>query len=320
MSDDTVLSRLLRAGDDEKKERPGRVTPARMLRTAMARAADGTVGLGLTVLGVADETTDLEAAVARAGDENLIFALTRLGETIGYAALDSETRSALVEVQTLGHLREVAGPGRPYTAGDVELSRPLLDAVLREIRCLAHDTPLDGWTNGVSCGPRLSSARSLSLALGEGRYRTVDLTLDFGVGERQGRALLSLPVPRKSPKTEAPTPSESFASALRESVLDAPARLHAVLHRVRLPLAEVEAFEVGRIIAMPGVTVSSVRLEGPGQEELATARLGQVSGLRAIRLEKSASARLTDVPLADPARPTDPPRLPGGPTPEEPET
>lgn len=312
MTDQGFLRRLLRADEADTRERPGRMTPARVLRTAMARAADTSVGLALTVLGVADDTAGLDVSVARAGEDSLFVALTRLDETVGLAAIDAELRSALVEIQTLGHLREASGGARPYTAGDVELCRPLIDAVLREVRCLAHDTPLDGWTTGASSGPRLSSARAAGLALAEGRYRSVQFTLDFGVGERQGTMTLVLPVPRRGPAPEAcaPSPSEAFGRQLRDSVMGAPARLEAVLHRARLPLAEVEGFEVGQVIALPGVTVASVRLEGPGQTALFTARLGQVAGLRAVRLERARMADLAEVPIADRRSPTDPPSLP----------
>lgn len=46
---------------------------------------------------------------------------------------------------------------------------------------------------------------------------------------------------------------------------------------------------------MPGVTVASVRIEGGGQD-LGPARLGQVAGMRAIRLEAPLSPQLEDLP------------------------
>jgi len=203
---------------------------------------------------------------------------------------------------------------RPFTAGDVELCRPLIDAFLREIRCLADETPLDGWTNGAMSGPRLSGARSVGLALAEGRYRVVRLTLDFGVGEREGTLVLCLPVASRvaGQPAEAAPPSETFGRQLRANVMDAPARLHAVLHRSRMSLSDVEAFRVGQVLPLAGITVASVRLEGPRQRLLATARLGQVSGLRAVRLEQPSNADLAEVPIADSLRPAVPPPGPAG--------
>jgi flagellar motor switch protein FliM len=90
---------------------------------------------------------------------------------------------------------------------------------------------------------------------------------------------------------------------LRENILDAPARLHAVLHRTMMTVAEVEAFEVGQVVSLKGVTVGSVRLEGPRQRLLANVRLGQVSGLRAVRLEPAQEVDLGEVPIADAVRP-----------------
>lgn len=305
MTENQVLRRLLKADGAEKKEKPGRMTPGRVLRTSMARAADTSVGLSLTVLGVADETANLEEAVSRAGEDSLFYAVTRFAETVGYAALDGETRSALVEVQTVGRLRETRDDARLFTAGDVELCRPLIDAFLREIRCLADDTPLEGWTNGASSGPRISGARSVGLALSERHYRVVRLTLDFGVAEREGTIVLCLPNSR-GPSVSTPhppPPSETFGRELRANVMDAPARLHAVLHRAQMSLSEVEGFQVGQVLPLTGITVASVRLEGPRQRLLAHARLGQVSGLRAVRLEQARDTDMAEVPIADAGRP-----------------
>lgn len=301
MTSNTVLRRLLRAGDADIREKPGRMSAHRVLRISMARAADTSVGLALTVLGVAEEGGTLDEAVAVAPGDGLFLALTRAGETVGYAAIDGETRSALVEIQTLGQLRAARDAARPFTAGDVELCRPLLEAVLREVRCLADDTPLEGWTNGASTGPRLSGPRAVTLGLPEGRYRTVRLTLDFGLADREGTLVLSLPATRKrtDPEPAPPPRSEEFGRQFRACVLEAPARLHAVLHRMEMPLSDVEGFEVGQVLPLSGVTVSSVRLEGPGEEIVVSARLGQIAGLRALRLERPGRADLSDIPMAE---------------------
>lgn len=320
MTENQVLRRLLKADGAEKTEKPGRMTPGRVLRTSMARAADTSVGLSLTVLGVADETANLEEAVSRAGEESLFLAVTRFDETIGYAALDGETRSALVEIQTVGRLRETKDDARPFTAGDVELCRPLVDAFLREIRCLADDTPLEGWTNGASSGPRMSGARAVGLALSEGRYRVVRLTLDFGVGEREGTIALCLPVVRRSsgPEPEPAPHADTFGRELRANVMDAPARLHAVLHRAEMSLSDVEAFQVGQVLPLTGITVASVRLEGPRQRLLAKARLGQVSGLRAVRIEPARGGDMAEAEIAEASRPAVAPLDPTDSDPEEP--
>lgn len=305
MAELEVMRRLLRADEPQDRERPGRMTPARVLRTSMARAADTSVGLVLTVLGVAEDCVSVEEAVSRAEVSSLFVGLTRAGDTVGFVALDGETRSALVESQTLGHLREASDTGRPYSASDVELCRPLIDALLREIRCLADDTTLEQWTIGVSSGPRLSGARAVGLALEEATYRVVRMTLDFGVAERSGEVVVCLPRSRARPDAEAaaPRPSEEFARHFRASVLDAPARLMAVLHRMILPVNQVEDLRAGQVVPLSGVTVASVRVEGPDGAMVLHGRLGQVAGLRAVRLEQRTKADLGDVPLEGPRTP-----------------
>jgi flagellar motor switch protein FliM len=72
---------------------------------------------------------------------------------------------------------------------------------------------------------------------------------------------------------------------LRGALQEAPTELEAVLARMTLPMSKVEDFQVDQVIPLAGTTVGSVRLLGPSGEYIAMARLGQVAGKRAVRLE-----------------------------------
>jgi hypothetical protein len=61
-------------------------------------------------------------------------------------------------------------------------------------------------------------------------------------------------------------------------------QVEAILHRLRLPLAAAEGRAPGQVVPLPGVTVASVRLASAGLD-LGPARLGQVAGMRAVRIE-----------------------------------
>jgi flagellar motor switch protein FliM len=136
------------------------------------------------------------------------------------------------------------------------------------------------------------------MLLADGRYRVVRLTLDLGAGGRQGLFLLMIRLPR--PKPAEPVPDAPVPTVAAQA-MGAQAALQAVLHRFRLPWEEAEAFEIGQVIPLPGVTVASVRIEGGGQD-LGPARQGQVAGMRAIRLETPADPNLEDMPsLRDPS-------------------
>ncbi len=136
------------------------------------------------------------------------------------------------------------------------------------------------------------------MALPEGRYRALRMTLDLGAGGRQGLLLLMLRLP-EPPAAAVPAGEEA---TLAPRVLEAEAPLRAVLHRFPLPLAEAEGWQPGQVVPLPGVSVGSVRIEAPAGERIGTARLGQVAGRRAIRIE---------TPLAPPLEEIRPPSLPG---------
>jgi flagellar motor switch protein FliM len=54
-----------------------------------------------------------------------------------------------------------------------------------------------------------------------------------------------------------------------------------------MPIHKLEGFEVGQVLNLAGTTVGSVTLTGPGGIIITTARLGQVAGKRAVRVQHS---------------------------------
>ena len=69
-----------------------------------------------------------------------------------------------------------------------------------------------------------------------------------------------------------------------------------------LPISKIEAFEVGQVLQLAGTTVGSVMLTGPGGEKVATARLGQVAGKRAVRIEVAQVDMQDDPPKLAPVQ------------------
>ncbi|MDZ7709898.1 MAG: FliM/FliN family flagellar motor C-terminal domain-containing protein [Roseovarius sp.] len=66
--------------------------------------------------------------------------------------------------------------------------------------------------------------------------------------------------------------------------LAAPVVLDAVLARIRLPLSEAMALEVGQRLGLPVQSLRGVRLLGAGGHMAAEGRLGRRDGWRAVRL------------------------------------
>jgi len=283
----SLLRRIARPGGS----RPA-LTPARALRLAMTRAAEHSIGLPLAVLGVAEEEGTLDDLLSRFEAGLLYLALAEGDEPVGVVAVDPEARAAAIEMQALGRVSPILPEPRPVTAADAALARPLLSAILREIEQALADTALAGWLRAPRLTQRLPSTREATMLLSDGRYRVVRLTLDLGAGGRQGLFLLMVRLPR--PKPIEPEPDRPVITVAAQA-MGAQADLEAVLHRLRLPWEAAEAFQVGQVIPLPGVTVASVRIEGGGQD-IGAARLGQVAGMRAIRIEAPPDSDLEEMP------------------------
>jgi flagellar motor switch protein FliM len=249
----------------------------------MTRAADRAAGLAVTVLGVIDETLGTDSLVGQLSDGLLLCALQRGPGIVGLCALDLELRSALIEMQTMRRLAAAAATPRVATAADLSLCRPLIDALLSGLSGAAPGTDLAGWADGAVSGPAWPDLRAVALQLPDASYRAIRLSLDLGAGERTGELILALPQKVAAPaKAEITRPG--WSDSLVSAVGAAPAELVAILHRLRLPLAEIEGFAVGQVLRLDGTSISAVRLETLSGRAVATARLGQVGGMRAVRI------------------------------------
>jgi flagellar motor switch protein FliM len=288
-----VLRRLARTAVP-----PPPLTPARALRLATVRAAERSIGLKLAVLSVAEEEGALDDLLSQLEDGLLLVTLEGENGPIGLVALDAEARGAAIEIQTLAHLLDGPPELRPVTAADAAMARPLLSAFVREAQAATEGTALDGWIASGCLGSRLPGAREATLALPDGRYRVMRLALDLGAGGRQGLLLILAHLP--PPPSQ---PDDGAEPTMAAQVLAAQVPLQAILQRLQIPLSVAETLEVGQVLPLPGVTVASVRLMAGGRD-LGSARLGQVAGMRAVRIEGPLAPHLTELP---PLGTTEPP-------------
>jgi flagellar motor switch protein FliM len=283
---------------------PSALTSARALRLAFSRAAQQAVALPLSIIDVSEEEGALDDLLSRLEEGLLLLSLQDDGSPSGFIALDADARAAVVEMQTIGRVSNTSPEPRSPTSADAALARPLIQAFLTEAQEAMEGTALDGWLRCPTPAQRLNGPRDVAMLLPDGRYRIVRLTIDLGAGARRGLVVLlhrlAPPVPELG--------SEGLPEiTVAPQVLDARVTVSAILHRLQLPLAEAEALAPGQVLPLPGVTVASVQLRAGGCD-LGPARLGQMAGRRAVRLEQPVPPQLTGLSggLADPM----PPRLP----------
>ncbi len=273
---------------------------SRALRQAMVRAAETAADLQLSVLGISVEEVELDTLVPALEEGLLLVGIAppEAEDPAGFVAIDADTRSALIEAQTLGRLLPQPADPRPPTRADYAMAEPFAETLLAQIALEAAATPLSGWTLGQQPCGRLTGAREVGLRLKAGVYRQVALTLDFGVGERQGSLRLVLPDAGSMAATDGPAPAadDSWQPRLQAAVMGARSELRAVLHRLTMPIERAEALRIGDLLPLPGVSVASVQVEALDGRLIARARLGQMSGMRAVRIESPAAARMSEVP------------------------
>jgi flagellar motor switch protein FliM len=297
----SVMQRILRKPEPEPEAQQ---TPTRALRQALSRAAEDSVGLHLFVLGVRLEEAGLDDLLGRLEGDLMLLGVADGGDRSGFVGIDPETRAAIVEIQTLGRVSPAKPLPRRVTAADRALAEPFVTVFLRELAAETAGTSLGGWSDGFRTNGFFPSPREIGLALPDGDYRVVRMTLDLGAGGRQGLLVLVLPVPREEVAPDPVTPAREWSAALAGNVMSAPADVRAILHRIRLPLRMVEAFELGQLITLPGVSVGKVRVETPDDTLVSYARLGQMGGMRAVRLGKPGQQDMQDaMPLPTVAGP-----------------
>jgi flagellar motor switch protein FliM len=266
------------------------------MRLAVTRAADKTHQIAIGVLGLREELVSLEDLIAMLAPELMLIAINDDGAMMGVAAMDLQLRSALIEAQTVGKIIASNPDDRPATRTDASMASPLLNAILAQMGETTPRTPLDGWGEGLLPGGLVADARAAGLVLPERSYRVVRMTLDLQAAERQGDLLLAMPDHRTvAPIPETRKEDSDWKTRFQATVNAAPVRLDAELHRFKMPLFAVRSIQVGQVLPLTGCHVTSVKLRARDGRKVATARLGQSGGMRAIRVERAIVADMTDL-------------------------
>ena len=293
----TLLRRMTRSQGQEAADNP--LTSSRAVRLALTKAANDTVGLVLTVESVAEEITGLDEMLASLTGDLMLVALEQEQGLVGLIALDMEMRAAVLEMETMGAVLAHPADERAPTRTDKMLCDPLLEAFLEAFPTAVAGTPLDGWLDGVMPGDSVESLRAAGLVLEDRDYRIVRLSVNLAGAERQAQLIICLPLEQDVASIDdIPAQHVEWDSTFEANVADAPASLDALLHRFPVSLATAQALQVGSVLPLPGCTVNSVRLLSPDGKEVAQAKLGQMGGYRAVRIEAAPAPQLAELPGA----------------------
>ncbi|PWK62053.1 FliM/FliN family flagellar motor switch protein [Roseicyclus mahoneyensis] len=311
--DPTVLRRKIAAHARPPAAPPDAVPQAiRALGRALRHAATPFDGLGLMPSAITVTAgCDLDGLVAGLPDHGLIAALEAEGGARGLLAVGPGLIDALVEVQTTGRIEAAELPPRPVTRIDEALVRDFIDLALAALGREAGGIAGRDWPARMAYGSRIRDRGQINLLMPDGAYTVMSAGLGFDGVERRSRVVLALP--QSKLEGAGPTPAAGPVAdpgwiAARARMLDAlPLSVEAVLMRLTRPLARVEGLAVGDVLPFDASDLQAVRLEAAGGRVVATGRLGQSGGRRALRLNgqvarapSPAPTTSTPVPVPDP--------------------
>lgn len=290
----SILRRMTGQRIEEVAQSP--LTSSRAVKMALTKAAQDTVGLNLSVKLVEETVQSLDQMLAGLADDLMLVELQRQGRSVGLIAFDMQMRAAVLEKQTVGQLAKQPAQERAATGTDKRMCDPLLTGFLQALPQAVVGTEFEGWLSAVSHHKMIAGSRAAGLVLDDRDYRVLRLIVDLGVADREGVVLLALPL---SSNEEQPAEHVidlvDWDTAFHDAVSGASAVFDAVLHRFTIPLSQAEMLHVGQVLPLTGCTVSSVQLIALDGRVVRQARLGQLGGKRAVRIQQAAPPQMDDL-------------------------
>lgn len=228
------------------------------------------------------ELSGLEGRVARAAvalqdmdKVRLPYVLRTQGGQAGLFVIDGVLIDSLIEQQILGKVMPTPRLDRPITAIDAGLSEGFVRATLAGL------TSASGHLSGLTTkGPQQDRA-ALRLELGEGSYDILSASIDLGPGIKTGS--FEVWIPAEQTRQTAATPS--LPNPLLAKVLnDCPIELGAVMSGCQASAQQLMTLEVGTVFQMSATALTNISVLDCNENVVARGRLGQLNGLRAVRV------------------------------------
>jgi flagellar motor switch protein FliM len=315
-----ALVRKLSVGQEEQGDKPRSVL--RALRLAFARAAGERLQLPMVVIGARQSHRTPDVLAEQIGEDWLLMQFVDEDGMSSAICMDLGAVSAIVQVQTIGHVMADEPTPRAFTHTDGAMVAPLVeDAFARAVDLV--ETPGDQSSlSGMEYSARLADLRTLSLAMAEDAYRVFDLTVELGGGLRQGQ--ISVILPDRTTENAEEVTQEDIGPNLEQASGVLRAELNTVICRMSLPLASLSQLKVGDVLPLTGSRLDRAEVLTIDRNRAAIGRLGQCGGMRAVRLNEYApltgltqseaeeflEARTPATPESDIPLPTEIPQVP----------
>ena len=303
----SILRRKMRS--EPKGAQESAVSPAKAARLSLARAADKAFELPLRVSAIRQSRLDLADVVDSLEDSWAIYPLVNDDGSIGIMCFDPACVIAFMETQTMGNINNVATQTRAITRTDKALVGAFLEVFFNLFDDALLGAPTAYWTRGYRAEDAVASRHMMVLLLEASEYRGFDMNcmvagLDHPVSMR-----LFLPIKeqlviqsesgtsKKKAKKEAALVG---SKTMRGAALSANVALDAVMCKVSLPLSELNALQPGHVVRLPQNAAAHAQLIDPAGQTTRAVHLGQLHGMRAVRLVMDTSEEAVPAPLSKP--------------------
>ncbi|NBB97523.1 MAG: hypothetical protein GVY34_05025 [Alphaproteobacteria bacterium] len=271
------------------------------LSQALGRMCAGYAGLDGVVTQVSRRSVSLAELVDLTEPGMFLALLEGPDDQMGMMWLCPATLAALIEVQTTGQVFTTANspdPPRLPTRTDAALVAPMIDSFLQQISARCAELPEATLFDGFMYGSFLDDRRPIGVVLDDIDYELVTMQLSLAQGRVSGTCTLVLPQPA-APTAVDGNDDRDWERRMSGAVENSAVSLNAVLCRFRLTLAEALALTRGDVLQVPESTLETLGLTAMGGAQVASGRLGQARGFRAVRLtaDPGAPGRSADIPV-----------------------
>lgn len=263
---------------------------AKALRLALSKAAQEVLSVPVTTGDIEEQEISRTNAAKLIPPKSMVVLLRRKASEQGLMVFDPALFAAVLEARTTGRVTPDARSERAPTSTDAVLCRRFQSVVLSGLGAQLAELPAGAWAGGYAPDELVENPRRLPHLLADVNYQMMDVSVEVGLPAVSGRMLLILPrIAAADPIGLLPPAvaegGEAWTRALQRRVLDSPASIDAILHRIHLPLSQVARLEKGHVLIFSERNLDEISLETTDGDVLAVARLGRADGNRAVKLD-----------------------------------
>lgn len=256
---------------------------------SLARAARDCFALSLEITEMTTRRCAMAELAEHVPERAMIAMLDGPREALGILVLSPELLSGLIEMQTLGLVREAGPAPRKPTRTDAAMVAEWIDRALVGLEVQLRKDPDLPWADYYRYASFLDDPRPLRLLLDDVPFRMISVTCDLARGTKKGSLVLALPAEGRGrrPAGTADRPiamPPSFDEMMRARIAEAECQLQTTIARIRLPLGEVLELQPDQVLALGEAGIDRILVEAGDGRPLAYGKLGQQRGNRAVRL------------------------------------